>query len=87
MAEVSKETSHLWNALATPAQLAHSNSQNDGVQPDLERSILFAGARLTQAAGIPLRLPQDVIAQAVVIYQRFWLGQYGGSLQEHDANV
>lgn len=87
MAPMTHETSHLVNALATPSQLAHSNSQDDGVPVDLERSILFAGARLTQTAGILLRLPQDIIAQAIVIFQRYWLGPDGGSLHVNDAQV
>lgn len=34
-------------------------------------SIRFAQAQLTQSAGILLRLPQEVIAQAIVIITRF----------------
>lgn len=49
--------------------------------------MIFAGARLTQTAGILLRLPQDIIAQAIVIFTRFWIGPEGGSLREHDAQV
>jgi hypothetical protein len=87
MAKIGDETSHLVNALATPSQLAHSSSYLDGIPAELERSVLFAGARLTQVAGILLRLPQDIIAQAIVIFQRFWLGPDGGSLREHDSQV
>lgn len=87
MAPISNDTSHLVNVLATPLQLATSNSQQDGISPDLERSIIFAGARLTQSAGILLRLPQDIIAQAIVIFHRFWVGGDGGSLREYDAQV
>jgi hypothetical protein len=77
----------LANPLATVAQLSTSGSQLDGVPPDLEASARFAGARLTQAAGILLRLPQEVIAQAIVIFTRFWLGPDGGSLIEFGADV
>ncbi|KAF2271826.1 uncharacterized protein EI97DRAFT_387127 [Westerdykella ornata] len=77
--------SPLANPLATVAQLETSGSQLDGVPSDLEDSVRFAGARLTQAAGILLRLPQEVIAQAIVIFTRFWVGPEGGSLAEHDA--
>lgn len=77
--------SHLSNPLATPDQLASSGSQLDGIPPDLEDSIRFAGARLTQAAGILLRLPQDIIAQAIVIFARFFQGPEGGSLTEYGA--
>ncbi|KAL6711188.1 hypothetical protein ACN47E_005719 [Coniothyrium glycines] len=73
------------NPLATVAQLETSGSQLDGIPADLEDSIRFAGARLTQAAGILLRLPQDVIAQAIVVFMRFWVGPEGGSLAEFGA--
>ena len=79
------QLSPLANPLATVAQLETSGSQLDGIPPDLEDSIRFAGARLTQAAGILLRLPQEVVAQAIVIYMRFWLGPEGGSLAEFGA--
>lgn len=77
----------LSNALATPAQLSRSSSSIDGVPPDLENSILFAGALLTQAAGVLLRLPQDVIIHAIVVYTRFWIGAEGGSLTIYSAKV
>ncbi|RMZ71654.1 cyclin domain-containing [Pyrenophora seminiperda CCB06] len=79
------QQSPLANPLATVAQLETSGSQLDGIPPDLEDSIRFAGARLTQAAGILLRLPQEVIAQAIVVFMRFWLGPEGGSLVEFGA--
>jgi len=79
------QPSPLTNPLATVAQLESSGSQLDGIPPDLEDSIRFAGARLTQAAGILLRLPQEVIAQAIVVFMRFWLGPEGGSLAEFGA--
>ncbi len=79
--------SHLSNPLATPDQLSTSASRLDGVPPDLERSVLYAGARLTQAAGILLRLPQDIIAQAIVVYHRFWVGSEGGSLRQYNCKV
>ncbi|KAH7046047.1 cyclin-like protein [Macrophomina phaseolina] len=77
--------SHLANPLATLDQLAASGSQLDGVPPDLEDSIRFAGARLTQQAGVLLRLPQDIIAHAIVVFARFWLGPEGGSLRDYGA--
>ncbi|KAI4693504.1 uncharacterized protein J4E88_001877 [Alternaria novae-zelandiae] len=79
------QPSPLANPLASVAQLETSGSQLDGIPPTLEDSIRFAGARLTQAAGILLRLPQEVIAQAIVIFMRFWLGPEGGSLAEFGA--
>jgi hypothetical protein len=34
-----------------------------------------------------LRLPQEVIAQAIIIFARFWVGPEGGSLSEFGAEV
>jgi hypothetical protein len=87
MARPHPHVSHLANPLAAVDQLASSGSQLDGISADLESSIIFAGAQLTQAAGILLRLPQDVIAQAIVIFTRFWVGSEGGSLREFGAKV
>ncbi|KAF3482379.1 uncharacterized protein GIQ15_05138 [Arthroderma uncinatum] len=75
-----RELGHLANSLATPAQLEHSSSSLDGVPADLERSVRYAGVKLTQAAGVLLQLPQDVVAQAIVVFTRFWVGPEGGSL-------
>ncbi|PYH95350.1 cyclin domain protein [Aspergillus ellipticus CBS 707.79] len=74
---------YLSNALATVEQLSNSSSAIDGVAPDLEASIRCAGAQLTQTAGILLRLSQDIIAQAIVTFTRFWIGPDGGSLRIH----
>jgi hypothetical protein len=87
MAPAIQSLSHLANPLATAEQLASSGSQLDGVLPDLETSLIFGGARLTQVAGILLRLPQDIIAQAIVVFTRFWIGQEGGSLREYAVEV
>ncbi|KAK4493849.1 hypothetical protein PRZ48_015034 [Zasmidium cellare] len=84
MAPIS-EASHLLNPLATSLQLETSASQLDGVPKDVEDSVRFETARLVQAAGILLRLPQEIIAQAIVTLQRFWTGPDGGSLLEHDS--
>ena len=81
------QPSPLANPLVAVAQLETSGSQIDGIPPHLEKSIWFAGAQLTQAAGILLRLPQEVIAQALVIFMRFWVGPEGGSLAEFGAEV
>ena len=75
------DVSSLSNPLATIEQLSTSSSQLDGVPPDLENSLRFAGAQLTQAAGILLRLPQEIIAQAIVIFYRFSVGSEGGSFR------
>ena len=81
------QPSNLANQLATVEQLASSGSRLDGVPLDLENSLRFAGAQLTQAAGILLRLPQEVIAQALVVFTRFWVGPEGGSLTEFGVEV
>lgn len=75
------DVSSLSNPLATVEQLSTSSSQLDGVPPDLEGSLRFAGAQLTQAAGILLRLPQEIIAQAIVIFYRFYVGSEAGSFR------
>ncbi|TID24825.1 putative cyclin domain-containing protein [Venturia nashicola] len=82
---MTKSPSHLANPLATTGQLASSGSQLDGVPPDLESSIIFAAARLTHQAGMLLRLPHDTVAQAVVVFTRFWIGSEGGSLSQYSA--
>ncbi|KAI9842319.1 MAG: hypothetical protein M1837_007311 [Sclerophora amabilis] len=78
---------NLSNPLATPDQLSTSGSQLDGIPAELESSIRYAAIRLTQAAGILLRLPQDIIGQAIVVFTRFWVGPEGGSLRQHGAMV
>ena len=80
-------TSNLVNPLATADQLQASASRLDGVPVDLENSVRFAACRLIQAAGVLLRLPQELIAQSIVIFTRFWIGSGGGSLLVYDAQV
>ena len=80
----------LWplsHPLATVEQLSTSASQLDGIPPDLERQLRYHAARLTQAAGILLRLPQTTIAEAVVILTRFYTGPEGGSFALHSIKV
>ncbi|KAF2633679.1 hypothetical protein BU25DRAFT_11067 [Macroventuria anomochaeta] len=79
------QPSPLANPLAAVAQLETSGSRLDGIPQDLEDSVRYAGARLTQAAGVLLRLPQEVIAQAIIVFMRFWVGAEGGSLAEFGA--
>lgn len=81
------QPSPLANPLATIAQLDTSGSQLDGIPRDLEDSCRYEGARRTQAAGQLLRLPQEVIAQAIIMFWRFWVGAEGGSLAEFGADV
>jgi len=87
IAIMTSQYSTISNPLATVTQLQTSGSQLDGIPADLERSIFFAGASLTQSAGVLLRLPQDTIAKAVMTFQRFWLGPEGGSLKDYGAEV
>lgn len=77
----------LSNPLATVEQLTSSSSQLDGIPADLESSIRYSGALLTQAAGVLLRLPQEIVAQAIVIFTRFYVGPEGGSFRLHAARV
>jgi hypothetical protein len=63
---------HLSNPLATAEQLYQNLSQNP-LPIELQDSIRFYTARLTQAAGILLRLPQDITAQANVLLFRYWV--------------
>ena len=63
---------HLSNPLATATQLYQKNSLN-ALPIELQDSIRYYAARLTQAAGILLRLPQDITAQANVLLFRYWL--------------
>lgn len=86
VSELSQDSA-LANPLASPDQLSTSGSQLDGVPASLETSVLHIGARLTQVAGILLRLPQDLIAQAIVIFTRFWIGPEGGSLRDYSVKV
>lgn len=79
--------SHLCNPLATIEQLSTSGSRLDGVSKEEEDSARYRGALLTQRAGIFLRLPQNVIARAIIISTRFYVGPEGGSLREHSIEV
>jgi hypothetical protein len=65
---------HLWNSLATAQQIEDRNTDN-GLPAELQDSIRYYTSRLTQAAGILLRLPQGITAQAVVILQRFFVAE------------
>ncbi|KAL8670455.1 MAG: hypothetical protein Q9168_005015 [Polycauliona sp. 1 TL-2023] len=77
--------SSLSNSLATVEQLSSSSSSLDAVPPLLESSVRFAGLQITQAAGILLRMPQEVVAQAMVIFTRFYIGPEGGSVRVNGA--
>lgn len=81
------ELCHLVNPLATSAHLSQSASSLDGVPRPLEDSVRFDTARLIQAAGILLRLPQDIIARSIILLYRFWVGPEGGSMLDSDPRV
>lgn len=72
MAPTSK-LGHLSNAIVTLGQLSHLQDGSSLYWTDDAQSIRFVQAELTQAAGVLLRLPQEVIANAIVILQRFWI--------------
>ena len=78
---------HLSNALVTVEQLSNSASKLDGIPHSLEVSLRYHGAVLTQAAGILLKLPQEIIAQAIVTLARFYVGPEGGSFRLHSLKV
>ena len=75
--------SHLSSPLATADQLYQKTSVN-ALPIELQDSIRYYTARLTQAAGILLRLPQDVTAQANVLLFRYYIVD---SLLEHEFSV
>lgn len=76
-----EDLSSLSNPLVTADQLSTSSSQLDGVPPEWESSLRYTGAKMTQAAGILLRLPQETIVQAIVLFYRFYVGPEGGSFR------
>ncbi|KAI1210824.1 cyclin-like protein [Annulohypoxylon truncatum] len=63
---------HMTNPLATPDQL-YQRTSFSALPSDLQDIIFFATQVLTQAAGVLLRIPQSVAAQAGVILARYWL--------------
>jgi hypothetical protein len=75
--------SHLSNPLATAEQLRRKALVNS-LPVEIQDSIRFYTARLTQAAGILLRLPQDITAQANVLLVRYWLVD---DLMQHEFSV
>ncbi|EMC92667.1 hypothetical protein BAUCODRAFT_76639 [Baudoinia panamericana UAMH 10762] len=80
-----REASHLVHSTVSSRQLETSASQLDGIPRDLEDSVRYQTTRMMLIAGIFLRLPQELIAQSVVVLQRFWTGADGGSMLDCDA--
>ncbi|KAI0447118.1 cyclin [Xylaria telfairii] len=64
---------HMTNSLATVDQLYRRTASFSSLPSDLQDAIFFATQSLTQAAGLLLRLPQSVTAQASVVLARYWL--------------
>lgn len=54
------------------ASLSLLPSTRSGIPPSLSHTVLYAGARLAQMAGILLGMPQTTIAHAIVLYWRFF---------------
>ncbi len=77
---------HLTNSLVTAEQL-HSLRDDDRSRAGNGQSLRYAQAILTQAAGILLRLPQDVIATSLVLLQRLWVEDYGQGHAAADLKV
>lgn len=75
----------LSNLLVNVEQLLDTTSHQDGISTTLELSLRHQTALLTQSAGILLKLPQETIAQAIIILQRFYVG--GGSYIQHSPKV
>ncbi|KAI1877490.1 hypothetical protein JX265_003498 [Neoarthrinium moseri] len=63
---------HMANPLATADQLYRRNNLA-ALPQDLQDAIFYQTQLLTQAAGLLLRIPQSVTAQANVILARYWL--------------
>ncbi|KAG9231671.1 cyclin-like protein [Amylocarpus encephaloides] len=74
--------SHLFNPLVTAEQLYQRRTHND-LPVELQDRIRFDTARLTHSAGILLRLPQDITAQANVLLFRYWTVD---NLRDHEFN-
>lgn len=64
---------HLINPLVSPEQLTSAARINNAVPQSTQDVIRFSTARLTEAAGILLKLPQSVTAQAIVVLYRYWV--------------
>ncbi|PWA03127.1 hypothetical protein BB558_000691 [Smittium angustum] len=71
MSDVSQRLT-LQNPVASYAMLADSPSKKVGINEQMEESFRYYGCRLIQSAGILLKLPQVVMASAMVIYQRVY---------------
>lgn len=77
---------HLANPLVTAEQL-YSLQDDDGSRAENGQSLRFTQALLSQAAGVLLRLPQEVIATSLVLLQRFWSECHGQGHATADLKV
>lgn len=75
---------HMTNPLATADQLYRRNTLSS-LPRDLQETIFYSTQVLTQAAGLLLRLPQSVTAQANVLLARYWLVE--PPLSRHDLEL
>lgn len=74
------------NPLATVDQL-YQRTSFSALPSDLQDIIFFAAQCLTQAAGILLRIPQSVTAQANVVLARYWLAESPLSYEFSDTSA
>ncbi|KAI0840882.1 cyclin-like protein [Hypoxylon sp. FL0890] len=77
---------HMTNPLATVDQL-YQRTSFSALPSDLQDIIFFTTQCLTQAAGILLRIPQSVTAQANVVLARYWLVESPLSHEFSDASA
>ncbi|KAI1763728.1 cyclin-like protein [Hypoxylon sp. FL1150] len=77
---------HMSNPLATVEQL-YQRTSFSALPSDLQDIIYYEAQRLTQAAGILLRIPQSVTAQANVVLARFWLAESPLSYEFSDTSA
>ncbi|KAI1142268.1 cyclin-like protein [Hypoxylon sp. FL0543] len=77
---------HMTNPLATVDQL-YQRTSFSALPSDLQDIIFFATQTLTQAAGVLLRIPQSVTAQANVVLARYWLVESPLSHEFSDASA
>lgn len=78
---------HLSNPLVTTEQLyRYQNSTSDLYGEDAQ-SLQFASAQLTQAAGVLLRLPQEVIATAIVLLQRYMINSHNETSESPNIKI
>ncbi|ETS82762.1 hypothetical protein PFICI_04638 [Pestalotiopsis fici W106-1] len=78
--------SHMANPLATVEQIYKYKSSLSALPPDLQDAVFYQVQLLTQAAGLLLRLPQSVTAQANVILARALVGAAAATTAANESN-